>query len=85
MLDKRIIFLNDEGGVSVIRPTPLGALLSGGDVHKLARKDVPYGEKYAVVDESELPPRESRAGWVVDEKDLNDGVGFESNEFGGAS
>lgn len=36
---------------------------------------------YKIIDSSELPDRQSRNQWDVDEADLTDGVGGESNEF----
>jgi hypothetical protein len=70
-MNKRIIFKNDAGGVSVIIPSPD----SGLTVEEIAEKDVPTGKPYKIVDASDLPPRESRAGWEIDESLLTDGVG----------
>lgn len=74
-----IIYKNDEGGVSVIHPTPEAITVYG--IEAIALKDVPFGKPYKIIDASELPSRESRNQWDVDEADLTDGVGGESNEF----
>lgn len=74
-----IIFKNDAGGVSIIYPT-LDALSSYG-IDSVARKDVPAGKPYKIIDASELPDRSQRNQWDIDESMLNDGVGSVSNEF----
>lgn len=74
-----IIFKNDAGGVSVIYPTP-EALINYG-IDAIAAKDVPAGKPYKIINSSELPSREQRNQWDVDETELTDGVGSESNEF----
>lgn len=71
-MDKRIIYKNTNGGVSVIIPAPD----SGLTVAQIAAKDVPTGLPYRVVDVSEIPTdRTERDLWDVDEADLTDGVG----------
>ena len=68
---KRIIYKNGDG-VSIICPT----LNWAGTMDELAKKDVPTGKKYKVVDTSTLPDdREFRNAWEVDESLLDDGVG----------
>jgi hypothetical protein len=74
-----IIFKNDDSGVSVIYPT--AEALSAHTIEAIALKDVPSGKPYKIIDASDLPSREQRNQWEVDEADLTDGVGGESNEF----
>lgn len=74
-----IIFKNDAGGVSVVHPTQ--EALSQYSIEAIAQKDVPAGKPYKIIDASELPDRSQRNQWDVDEADLTDGVGGESNEF----
>lgn len=74
-----IIYKNDEGGVSVIHPTPEAIAIYG--IERIALKDVPAGKPYKIIDSSELPSREQRNQWDVDEADLTDGVGAEWNTF----
>ena len=79
-MTKRIIYKNDEGGVSVIVPTPEAIELYGIDA--IAQKDVPAGKPYKIIDAGDVPTdRMFRAAWTVDESALTDGVDAESNEF----
>lgn len=55
--DKRIIFENDEGGISVICPSPKWA----GTIDELAAKDVPAGKTYRIVDVKDVPKNETPA------------------------
>ena len=48
--------------------------------YRQALRDVPAGKPFKIVQASELPDAPQEA-WVVDDADLNDGVGGESNEF----
>lgn len=74
-----IIFKNNDGGVSVIYPTQ--ECLNEHTIDEIAQKDVPAGKSYKIVDASELPSRELRNQWDINEDDLTDGVGSDSNEF----
>lgn len=61
---KRIIFPNDEGGVSIIVPAP-GTDLT---IEELARKDVPVGKPYQIINASDVPSdRTFRNAWVFEE------------------
>jgi hypothetical protein len=63
MSDKRIIFSNDEGGVSVIVPAPDCELT----IEQIAAKDVPAGKPYQIVDVSDVPSdRTFRNAWVYE-------------------
>jgi hypothetical protein len=43
---------------------------------------VPHNKPFKIVDVSDIPSdRTFRGAWTVDEADLTDGVGAESNEF----
>jgi hypothetical protein len=63
----RIIFKNDQGGVSVIIPTP--EALEQHGIQAIAIKDVPgSGTPYWIVDASEIPSdRSNRNAWTIDE------------------
>ena len=81
-MSKVVIFKNDEGGISILSPTAEGLSRAGGDIVKLANKDVPHGKAYKIVDHWELPAdRTYRAAWDIDEAELVDGTGSESNDF----
>jgi hypothetical protein len=70
-MNKRIIYKNDQGGVSVIIPCECGLT-----IEQIAAKDVPTGKPYKIVDVSEIPTdRSARDQWFVDEAELTDGVG----------
>jgi hypothetical protein len=76
----RIIFKNDQGGVSVIIPSP--EALEQHGIQAIAIKDVPAGKPFKIVDAADIPSdRSDRDAWTVDEADLTDGIGGESNEF----
>ena len=74
-MTKRILFQNLDGGISVI--TPSGEL----SVEETAKKDVPTGFKYKIVDVSDVPSdRTFREAWTIDDSELTDGVGEEKKE-----
>ena len=50
-MNKRVIFPNDEGGVSVIIPAPDCGLT----IDEIAAKDVPTGKQFKIVDVSDIP------------------------------
>ncbi len=79
-MNQRIIYLNDDGGVVVIIPSP--ECLVEHTIEEIAVKDVPAGKPYKIVDVADIPTdRTFRGAWTVNEEDLTDGVGGESNEF----
>ena len=79
-MNQRIIYPNDEGGVSVIVPSP--NCLKEHTIEEIAAKDVPAGKPYKIVSVDDIPSdRTFRNAWTVNETDLTDGVGAESNEF----
>ena len=70
----KIIYKNLNGGVSVVHPTE--EALSVMTIDDIAKKDVPTGIAYAIVEDSFIPTdRTYRDAWVVDESILTDGVG----------
>jgi hypothetical protein len=71
---KRIIYKNLDNLVIIIVPTD--EALQSMTIEQIARKDVPTGYKYKIVDVSEIPnDREFRNAWTIDETELTDGVG----------
>jgi len=79
-MNSRIIFPNDDGGVAVIVPSP--NCLKEHTIEEIAAKDVPAGKPYKIVDVADIPSdRTFRNAWTMNEADLTDGVGAESNEF----
>ena len=56
----RIIYPNDEGGVSVIVPAPECGLT----IEEIAAKDVPAGKPFKIVDVADIPEdRTFRNAW----------------------
>jgi hypothetical protein len=79
-MEQRIIYKNDDEGVSVIIPTPEALNLYG--IEAIAVKDVPSGKPYKIVNVSDIPAdRTFRNAWEINEADLTDGVGGESSSF----
>jgi hypothetical protein len=61
-MDKRIIYPNDNGGVSILIPTP--EYLEEHTIEELAAKDVPAGKPFKIVDVSDIPTdRTFRNAW----------------------
>jgi hypothetical protein len=59
-MNKRIIYENDEGGISIIVPADCGLT-----IEEIAAKDVPQGKEYHIVDVSEIPTdRTFRNAWT---------------------
>ena len=70
-MNKRIIYKNDDGSIVIIIPADCGLT-----VDQIAKKDVPTGKSYKIVDISEVPSdREFRDAWTIDNAELTDGVG----------
>jgi len=61
-MNQRIIYKTNESGVAVVVPT--GEM----SVEETAKKDVPAGKPYKIVDVSEIPSdRTFRDAWEYDE------------------
>ena len=70
-MDKRIIYKNTDGSIRIIIPADCGLT-----IEQIAKKDVPTGLKYKIVDVSEISSdRTFRDAWTIDEAELTDGVG----------
>ena len=80
ILEKRIIYQTDNGGVAVIVPSPEAVEIYG--IEAIALKDVPSGKPFKIVDVSDIPSdRTFREAWEVDNVELTDGVGADSDQF----
>ena len=73
-----IIYNQDNGILAVMAPTQ-EALAEYG-IMAIAIKDVPAGKPFKIVNASDLPDAPQEA-WIVDDADLTDGMGGQSNEF----
>ena len=79
-MTQRIIYPTDDGGVAIIIPAP--ECLVEHTIEEIALKDVPHNKPFKIVDVADIPSdRTFRGAWTVDEAELTDGVGAESNEF----
>jgi len=59
-MTQRIIYPNDEGGVSILIP----ALECGLTIEEIAAKDVPEGKPFKIVDVADIPSdRTFRDAW----------------------
>lgn len=73
----KIIYQTDDG-IAIITPAPN----CPQPIEAIARKDVPAGLAYKIVEDSYVPTdRTFRNAWEIDAAELTDGVGSESNEF----
>lgn len=69
---KRIIYLQDNGILAVIIPSPNETRT----IDEIAKKDVDTGKPYKIVDETDIPTDWTfRDAWNIDEAELTDGVG----------
>jgi len=70
-MNKRIIYKNDDGTLAIIVPANCGLT-----VEQIAKKDVPTGLNYKIVNTSEISSdRTFRNAWTIDDSELTDGVG----------
>ena len=70
-MNKRIIYKNDDGSISIIIPADCGLT-----VEQIAKKDVPTGLSYKIVNVSDISSdRTFRNAWTIDDAELTDGVG----------
>jgi hypothetical protein len=59
-MNQRIIYPNDEGGVSILIP----AIECGLTIEEIAAKDVPEGKPFKIVDVADIPTdRTFRDAW----------------------
>ena len=70
-MNKRIIYKNTDESIAIIIPADCGLT-----IEQIAKKDVPTGLKYKIVDVSDISSdREFRNAWTIDDAELTDGVG----------
>lgn len=72
MPDQIILYATNDGSLSVVYPSPACGL----SVNEIARKDVPAGVPYLIVNVSDLPAdRTYRDAWTAD-LSQPDGIGI---------
>ena len=65
-MNKRIIYPKDEGGVSIVVPSP--EALETMTIEEIAVKDVPAGKPFKIVDTTDVPSdRTFRNAWEYSE------------------
>ena len=70
-MDKRIIYKNTDGTISIIIPADCGLT-----IEQIAQKDVPTELSYKIVNVSDISSdRTFRNAWTIDDAELTDGVG----------
>ena len=76
----RVVIYNQDNGIpAMVMPTE--EALQDHTIMEMAIKDVPAGKPFKIVDASELPQDIPQEYWVIDDSELTDGIGGESNEF----
>ena len=69
---KRIIYKQDNGTIAII----IHAINETMSIEEIARKDVPTGKAYKIVNVSEISSdRTFRDAWTIADNELTDGVG----------
>lgn len=77
---KVIIYKTENEGVAICTPTE--EALSFATIEEIAKKDVPFGTDYAIINSDEIPTdRTFRNAWELSEDTIYDGMGGESDEF----
>jgi len=74
-----IIYRQDNGVPAIVCPTE--EALASHSILEIAVKDVPADKPFKIINSSEFPQGIPQEAWVIDEADLTDGIGGESNEF----
>ncbi len=75
---KCIAYTRQDGGVSVVHPNPEYM----DKIEMIGDKDVPSGIYYVIMDESELPSRETREAWeLILNASNSNGIGLTKEEF----
>ena len=81
-MNQVIIYKQASGVLAIVRPTEEALAIYG--IEAIAKKDVPRGLPYKIINSEDIPSdRSQRNLWTVDDADLTDGAGAESNFFEG--
>jgi hypothetical protein len=73
-MDKKIIYKQENGMIAII--TPSSSALELMSIDDIAKKDVPTGLNYKIINTSDLPTDlDFIDAWTIDEAELTDGVG----------
>ena len=59
-MNKAVVYKNNDGGISILHPTDCGMT-----IEEIAKKDVPSGCEYYIIDVSQIPTdRSFRSAWT---------------------
>lgn len=75
-MNKRIIYMNNEGNLSIIIPVDCGLT-----IEQIAQKDVPKGVPYLIINSEDVPQdRSNREAWEADFSNP-DGIGLGQEDW----
>jgi hypothetical protein len=73
-MDKKIIYKQENGIIAIV--TPSNSALQLMSIDDIAKKDVPTGLNYKIINTSDLPNKRNFIdAWTIDDAELTDGVG----------
>jgi hypothetical protein len=73
-MDKKIIYKQENGMIAIV--TPSSNALELMSIDDIAKKDVPTGLNYKIINTSDLPTDlDFIDAWTIDDAELTDGVG----------
>ena len=73
-MDKKIIYKQENGMIAIV--TPSSNALKLMSIDDIAKKDVPTGLNYKIINTSDLPTDlDFIDAWTIDDAELTDGVG----------
>ena len=73
MVEQCVIYKQSNGKIAVLSPTP--EALQESTILDVAKKDVPTGVPFKILDIADLPS-DPQITWEVDDEDMDDGVGL---------
>jgi hypothetical protein len=76
----QVIIYNQDNGIPAVF-TPAEEALQQLSLMEIAVRVVPKNRPFKIVDADQLPKDIPQEAWRIDDADLTDGVGGDSNEF----
>jgi hypothetical protein len=74
-----ILYKQDNNQIAVMIPAE--EALQKYTLMQIAERNVLPGKPFKIIDDSELPKDVPQEFWEIDDKDLDSGLGNETNEF----
>lgn len=79
-MEQVIVFKNEDNSICIIYPT--AEVLGKYTMTEIAKKDVPAGLQYVIINKTDLPEtRDFRSAWELPEDTKFDGTGSDSSTF----